>query len=101
MSTQRVLVDLAAEEPRAIGALLLHDLGALDERRVVDQQRTAFAAREVLRLVEAEGRELAVATDRPSAVGRAERVGSVLDQHRSGRSPRSRRASRARPARPA
>ena len=51
------LIDLAAEEPAAVGALLAEDLGPLDEARVVDQQRAALAAGDVLGLVEAERRE--------------------------------------------
>ena len=49
-----VLVDLAAEELRSVGALLPDDLRALDEARVVDEQRAAFAGDDVLRLVKAE-----------------------------------------------
>ena len=47
-----VLVHLAAEEAAAIGAFLADDLGALDERRIVDQQCPSLAAREVLGFVE-------------------------------------------------
>ena len=49
-----VLVDLAAEEVAAVGALLAEDLGALGEAQVVDQQRPALAGDEVLGFVEAE-----------------------------------------------
>ena len=52
MSHPRVLVDLAAEELAAVGALLPDDLGALDESRIVDEQRAALAGDDVLRLVE-------------------------------------------------
>ncbi len=50
-----VLVHLAAEEAAAVGAFLADDLGALDVAWVVDQQRAALAAGEVLGLVEALG----------------------------------------------
>src|ERR1700754_840942 len=48
-----VLVDQAAVEARAIGAFFANDLGALGEALVIDQERAAFAAGEVLGLVEA------------------------------------------------
>ena len=67
-----VLVDLAAEELRAVGALLADDLGALDEARVVDQQRAALAGDDVLGLVEAERRRAApMRAERPALVARA------------------------------
>src|SRR5687768_8946042 len=47
-----VLVDLAAEEAGAVGALLADDLGALLERAVVHDERAALAARHVLGVVE-------------------------------------------------
>ena len=62
----RVLVDLAAEELAAVGALFADDLGALDEPRVVDQQRAALARDDVLRLVEATAAEVADRAERPS-----------------------------------
>src|SRR5207247_3997798 len=49
-----VLVDLTTEEPRAVGALLLQDLGAFDPAVAVYEQRAAFPALDVLRLVEGE-----------------------------------------------
>ena len=49
-----VFVHLAAEELAAVGALLADDLGASCQRRIVDQQRAAFAGDDVLGLVEAE-----------------------------------------------
>src|SRR5260370_24007011 len=57
-----ILIDLAAEEFASVGAFFADDLGPLDEARVVDDQRAAFAGDEVLGLVEAEGRELSEAS---------------------------------------
>ena len=74
-----VLVDLAAEEPAAVGALLADDLGALDELRVVDEQRAALAAGEVLGLVEALRRQRAERAERPAAVAAEQAVRVVLD----------------------
>src|SRR5215467_9545569 len=48
-----VLVDLTAEESAAVGAFLAQDLGTLHPCLLVQQQRTAFAARDVFRIVEA------------------------------------------------
>src|SRR5438128_6961393 len=53
-----VLVHLAAEELPPIGPLLLENVGPVGERRVVDQDRAALAAMDVLRLVEAERAEI-------------------------------------------
>ncbi len=63
-----VLVDLAAEELAAVGALLLDDLGPLDPVRAVDEQRAALAAHHVLRLVEAEAGDVGQRAERPTAV---------------------------------
>src|SRR5262249_59021110 len=52
-----VFVHLAAEEARAVGALFADDLRALDVVGIVDQQRTALAAGDVLGLVKTLGRE--------------------------------------------
>src|SRR5271166_2720815 len=46
-----VLVYLASEKQAAVGAFLTNDLGALDIGRIVDEQRTAFAASDVFGLV--------------------------------------------------
>src|SRR6185312_5984384 len=74
-----VLVDLAAEEAAAVGPFFAEDLGALDERRIVDEQRAALAAGDVLGLVErlrGEGAEGAEPAAAPTAV---EPVRVVLD----------------------
>ncbi len=75
-----VLVDLAAEEAGPVGALLAHDLGALGERRIVHHQRAALAARQVLGVVEALGRQAAEAAQGPPLPGAEQAVGVVLDQ---------------------
>ena len=67
-----VLVDLAPEELAAIRALLPDDLGALDEPRIVDQERTALAGDDVLRLVERERRHVPDAAER-TVRGRSDR----------------------------
>src|SRR5438876_1202753 len=50
----RVLVDFTADEGCAIGSLLPENLGAPDPVRSGHQQRSAFARRHVLGLVETE-----------------------------------------------
>ena len=67
-----VLVDLTAQEHAAVGALFADDLGVLDLRRILDQQRAAFAHAVVLGLVEGIA---AVVADR------AERLSLVLAHH--------------------
>src|SRR5436190_21099928 len=57
----RVLVHGATEELRPIGALLSDDLGARDEASVVEEDRAALPALDVLRLVEALSRHPAEA----------------------------------------
>ncbi len=74
-----VLVHVAAEERRPVGALLPNDLGARDEVGVVEQDRPAFAALDVLRLVEALRRHQSEAAELPAAVAAEEAVGVVLD----------------------
>src|SRR6266480_4730282 len=49
----RVLVHLAAEKSASIGSLFPKNFGALVKLRVINQQRAAFSAREILGLVEA------------------------------------------------
>src|SRR5207248_1724864 len=79
-----VLVHKPAKELAAVGALLADDLGALDQRGVVDQERAPLAAGDVLGLVEAESRQRAQRTQWAAAVGAEETVGVVLDQVRFG-----------------
>lgn len=55
-----VAADLAAEEPPAVGAIVVDDFGAGDERRVVDDDGAALpAGGEVLGLVKAEAADVA------------------------------------------
>lgn len=58
-----VLVDLAEEERRPVGALVVDDTRPLDVFLAVDHQGAALAAGEVLGLVEAEGGEPTEAAD--------------------------------------
>ena len=76
----RVVIDVAAREAAAVGPLLLEDLRALDERLVVDEQRAALAAGDVLRLVEGERPEGADRPQRPAAVGGVDALRGVLDE---------------------
>src|ERR1035437_2868075 len=48
----RILVHLSAEKPAAIRALLADDFGPLDQGRVIDEQRAALAASNVLGFME-------------------------------------------------
>src|SRR5438094_2605305 len=75
----RVLIDLAPEELRAVGALLPDDLGPLNQLRRIDQQRTALAAGDVLGLVKAQRGQPAETAQRASPVFSEEPVGVVLD----------------------
>src|SRR5262245_20408552 len=50
----RVLVHLAAEKTASIGSLFSKTFGALIKLRIIDQQRAAFSAREILCFVETE-----------------------------------------------
>src|SRR5262249_45744859 len=76
----RVLVDEAVEELAAVGALVEEDVGAIHVGRIVHHERAAFAADEVLRLVEAEWREATEAAERPPAITAEETVRVVLDE---------------------
>src|SRR5262245_41820035 len=49
-----VLAADALQDEASIGALLLQEMRALHQRRIIDYQRATFAAADVLRLVEAE-----------------------------------------------
>src|SRR4029077_19008302 len=49
----RVLVHLSAEKSASVGSLFSKNFGALIKLRIIDQQRAAFSAREILGLVEA------------------------------------------------
>src|SRR5262245_42097310 len=74
-----VLVDQSPKEPAAVRALLADDLRPLGEARVVDEQRAALAAVDVLGLVEALRREAAEGAERPAPVRAEEPVRVVLD----------------------
>ena len=74
-----VFVHLPAEEPAAVGAFLADDLGPLDEARVVDQERAALAAGEVLGLVEALRGEAAERAEVPALVLGEQAMGIVFD----------------------
>src|SRR2546430_17223157 len=65
-----VLVDLTAEEPSAIGALLLKDLRALGPAVSVHQQGATFPALDVLRLVERERPQVADGAQGPTPIPR-------------------------------
>src|SRR3954469_19109959 len=49
-----VFVHLAAEETTPVGALITDDLRALDERRIVEDECTTFAAADVFRFMKAQ-----------------------------------------------
>ena len=70
----RVLVHLSSEEPAAVRALLANDFRAFDEIRLVDQQRTALPAGDVLGLVKALRRQCAERSQETSAVGTEQAV---------------------------
>src|SRR4030081_2864823 len=61
-----VLVDLAAQETAAIGALLAQDFGPANIGRIVYQQRASLAGNEILGFVEADCGEIADAAERPT-----------------------------------
>ena len=80
----RVLVDLAEEVLVSIGALVEENVSTGYVGFVVDDERAALAADEVLRLVEAQRCEAAEAPERSPAVPTEQPVGVVLDQLGSG-----------------
>ena len=84
-----VLVHLAAEEARAVRALLAYDLGAVLERFIVHDQRPAFAAAEVLRLMKGLGRQRAEGPQVPALVATEQPVGVVFDDGQTVRCSRS------------
>src|ERR1700751_1123758 len=49
----RVLVNFAPEKSASIGSLFPQNFGALIKLRIIDKQRAAFSAREILGLMEA------------------------------------------------
>ena len=74
-----VLVDFATEELGAVGTFLPDDFRALDETRVVDDQRATLAADEVLGLVEAVAAEVADGAEVLSVEGGVDPLRGVLD----------------------
>src|SRR5262249_9571017 len=74
-----VLVDLTAQETAPVGSFVANDLGALGELRLIDEKRSALTGRDVLRLVEAEGREVSQTSCGTQAVHRSERLRGVFD----------------------
>lgn len=74
-----VLVDLAAEELAAVGALLSDDLGAIRKSGVVDQQGAAFPGDDVLGFMERVAAQITDASQRPSFVGGHHPLGRVFD----------------------
>ena len=79
MSTQVYLSTDAAEELRAIRALLPDYLGALRPARVVDEQSAAFTSDHVLRLVEAHRSEVAKMAQSSALIGRTEALRGILN----------------------
>ena len=75
----RVLVDLAAEERRAVGALLAKISARCRSASLTADERSAFAADDVLRAVKAEAAEVADRPERPAVPARAEPVRGILD----------------------
>ncbi len=74
-----VLVHLPPEKAAAIGPLLAQDLGLLNVGRIIDQQRPAFTATDVFRLVEAECGQAAKSSQRTASVAAEQPVCIVLD----------------------
>ena len=95
-SSQVYLVDLAAEERGAVRALLLTISARATSAGSLTTQRAALPALDVLRLVEAERRQVADRAERPAVVRRGQRVRRVLDHRQA---VRARRAASARPCR--
>ena len=74
-----VLVDFAAQEAAAVGAFFTHDFGALDEAFVIDHQRAAFAAQQVLGFVKTEAAEMPDGAEIAAFVRRQQRLRGILD----------------------
>src|SRR5205085_9858288 len=80
-----VLVDEASEEPLSVRSLVAQDLRAVDEARVVQQERTALTARDVLGFVEALCRKDTEGAERPPAIRAEQAVRVVLHDVRPAR----------------
>jgi len=74
-----VLVDLAAEELAAVGALFADDLGTISKGRVIDQQGAAFAGDDVLGFMERVASKIADGSQRSPFVGGHHPLGCVFD----------------------
>ena len=75
----RVLVDFAQHERAAVRTLVVEDVRPGDVVLLVEDERAAFAADEVLGLVEAERGEAPEASERPTAVRAEQPVRVVFD----------------------
>ena len=74
-----VLVDLPAKELRAVGALFPHDLGAFDQRGIVDEECATLAAVHILGVMETLRGEDPNAAEGVASGRYSETVGVVLD----------------------
>src|SRR5262249_51286526 len=70
-------------ESLPVGALLMDDLGTLDEPLVVDQQGASLAATDALGLVETQGAEFADPSQRSAPKAGADTMRGVLDHDKS------------------
>ncbi len=74
-----VLVDLAAEELAAVGALFTNDLGSIRKNGVVDQQGATFAGDDVLGFMERVAAQISDGSQRSPFVGGHHPLGCVFD----------------------
>ena len=74
---------MTTQESAAVGALLPQDFRALHKFFVVDEQRTALAAREVLRLVKTLRSECPERAEVTRLVLREESVGVVFNEYKT------------------
>src|SRR4051812_11613836 len=75
----RVLVDLAAKKPAAVGALFAEHLGARNQGGIAHQQAAAFPGNDVFGFMEAEGAEFTDSAQRTALVTRHYALGGILD----------------------
>ena len=78
-----ILVHFAAKELGAIRPLFPDDLSAADEAFVVDDEHTALARDDVLRLVEGERRQMPDRPERTTLVERIDRLRGIFDDQQS------------------
>src|SRR5436190_1665351 len=74
-----VLVDFAAEKPASVRSLFPKDLGPLIEVGIVDQQRAAFAATEILGFMETQGCKLTQCAEVSSAISSIKTMRVIFD----------------------